>query len=120
LSSVRQVDVPTFSGSFGILPNHVPVLAVLKPGIVAVTEDSGTTQKYFVSSGSVTVNKDSGVQVLAEEACRIEDLDLQAIRDGFKKAQQDFNSAKDEQERAATQISIETYDALQKAVELGI
>merc|ERR1711973_615091 len=30
-ASVKQVDVPSFSGSFGILPNHVPALAVLKP-----------------------------------------------------------------------------------------
>ena len=30
--SVKQVDVPSFSGAFGILPAHVPSLAVLKPG----------------------------------------------------------------------------------------
>ena len=29
-ADVRQIDVPSFSGSFGILPNHVPALAVLK------------------------------------------------------------------------------------------
>lgn len=92
---VRQVDVPSFSGSFGILPLHVPTLAVLKPGVVSVYEESGT-KKFFgeihgqnlfsylwlnfsisVSSGTVTVNDDSSVQVLAEEACPIEDLDIQ-------------------------------------------
>ena len=31
-AAVKQVDVPSFSGSFGILPSHVPSLAVLKPG----------------------------------------------------------------------------------------
>jgi len=120
VAAVRQVDVPTFSGTFGILPNHVPVLAVLKPGIVTVFEESGTVQKVFVSSGSVTVNKDSTVQVMAEEACRLEDLDLNAIREGLKNAQQEFGAAKDEEERAVSQISVDTYDALQKAVELGI
>ena len=29
-ADVKQIDVPSFSGSFGILPNHVPALAVLK------------------------------------------------------------------------------------------
>jgi F-type H+-transporting ATPase subunit delta len=29
-ANVRQIDVPSFSGSFGILPSHVPALAVLK------------------------------------------------------------------------------------------
>lgn len=27
--SVKQVDVPSFSGAFGILPKHVPTLGIL-------------------------------------------------------------------------------------------
>jgi F-type H+-transporting ATPase subunit delta len=60
---VKQVDVPSFSGSFGILPKHVPTLAVLKPGVVTVFEESGDVKKIFVSSGTVTINEDSSVQV---------------------------------------------------------
>merc|ERR1711910_94385 len=67
-ASVKQVDVPSFSGSFGILPAHVASLAVLKPGVVTVYEDDGATKKFFVSSGSITINDDSSVQILAEEA----------------------------------------------------
>lgn len=57
--SVKQIDVPSFSGSFGILPAHVPTLAVLKPGVVTVFENDGSTKKFFVSSGTVTINEDS-------------------------------------------------------------
>merc|ERR1712019_193475 len=46
-ASVKQVDVPSFSGTFGILPDHVPALAVLAPGVVTVFEDSGDTKKFF-------------------------------------------------------------------------
>lgn len=60
---VKQVDVPSFSGAFGILPKHVPTLAVLKPGVVTVYEQSGDTKRIFVSSGTVTINEDSSVQV---------------------------------------------------------
>ena len=70
-----QVDVPSFSGSFGILPAHVASLAVLKPGVVTVYEEDGATKKFFVSSGSITINDDSSVQILAEEAHAVEDLD---------------------------------------------
>lgn len=62
-TAIRQVDVPSFSGSFGILPKHVPTLAVLKPGVVTVYEESGTFKKIFVSSGTVTINEDNSVQV---------------------------------------------------------
>jgi F-type H+-transporting ATPase subunit delta len=118
-ANVRQVDVPSFSGSFGILPMHVPVLAVLKPGIVSVFEEAGP-KKYFVSSGTVTVNDDSSVQILAEEACALEDLDLQAAREGFSKSQQKVNAARDEKERAEALISVEVHEAMVKAIELGI
>lgn len=43
---VKQVDVPSGTGTFGILPNHVPTLAVLKPGVLTVFEDQGT-KKFF-------------------------------------------------------------------------
>ena len=56
--------MPSFSGSFGILPKHVPTLAVLKPGVVTVFENDGAVKKIFVSSGTVTINEDSSVQVI--------------------------------------------------------
>merc|ERR1711963_581574 len=116
-ASVKQVDVPSFSGSFGILPNHVPSLAVLKPGVVTVFEDDGSNKKFFVSSGSISINDDSSVQVLAEEAHPIDRLDAQAIRDGVSKAQADVNAASSERAKAEAQIALECYEALAKALE---
>ena len=43
---VRQVDVPSSTGNFGILAAHVPLLAVLKPGVVTVIGEDGT-KKFF-------------------------------------------------------------------------
>merc|ERR1712154_665216 len=79
-AAVKQVDVPSFSGSFGILPNHVPALAVLSPGVVTVYEDDGEANKFFVSSGTVTINDDSSVQILAEEAHSLDALDASAAK----------------------------------------
>jgi F-type H+-transporting ATPase subunit delta len=58
-ANVKQIDVPSFSGAFGILPNHVPTLAVIKPGVMHVIEGDNSVKKFFVSSGSITVNDDS-------------------------------------------------------------
>ena len=91
--SVRQVDVPSFSGAFGILPKHVPTLAVLKPGVVTVYENDGTQKKVFVSSGTVTVNEDSSVQVLAEEAQPLDLIDASAAREVLSKSQSELASA---------------------------
>jgi F-type H+-transporting ATPase subunit delta len=113
---VKQVDVPSFSGSFGILPNHVPLLAVLKPGVVTVI-GKDSSKKFFVSSGSVTINDDSTVQLLAEEAVFLEDLDSQAAKQGLAAAQQQLASATTEKAKAEALIAIEVHEALAKAVE---
>lgn len=46
-ANVKQVDVPSFSGDFGILADHVPLLAVLKPGVITVTEADNAQKKIF-------------------------------------------------------------------------
>lgn len=116
-ANVRQVDVPTLTGAFGILASHVPTLQVLRPGLVVVHAEDGTTTKYFVSSGSVTVNADSSVQLLAEEVVTLDMLDLGAARANLEKAQSELSGAADEAARAEIQIRIEANEALVKALE---
>jgi len=116
-ADVKQIDVPSFSGSFGILPNHVPSLAVLKPGVVTVYEQDGTNKKYFVSSGSVTINEDSSVQVLAEEAVPIEQLDATQCRQVLSEAQSQLSSANTDVTKAEAEIAVEVGEALVRACE---
>ncbi|KAJ8935979.1 hypothetical protein NQ318_000849 [Aromia moschata] len=115
--AVKQVDVPSFSGSFGILPAHVPTLAVLKPGVVTVFENDGKVNKIFVSSGTVTINDDSSVQILAQEAHPVENLDAAAARDVLSKAQSQLASASTDEAKAEAAIAVEVGEALVKAVE---
>jgi len=75
-TKVRQVDVPSYSGNFGILADHVPILAVIKPGVITVYENEGNAKKYFVAAGTVTMNEDSSLLLLASEAVAVEDLDI--------------------------------------------
>merc|ERR1712055_1143214 len=114
-AAVKQVDVPSFSGSFGILPNHVPALAVLKPGVVTVYEEDGNTKKFFVSSGSVTVNEDASVQILAEEAHALDSLDVNEAKAALQEAQTKASAASGEAENAEAQIAVEVAEEIVKA-----
>ena len=118
-TTVKQVDVSTLSGSVGILANHVPILAALKPGVVAVTDMEGAVKKFFVSSGSVAVNPDSSVQLLAEEAFPVEVLDARAAEEHLNTAKNSLASAKDDVERAEAQIAIDTTEAIIRAATSG-
>lgn len=44
---MKQVDVPTQAGSFGIMPLHVPTIGTLKPGVLNVFEADGSSKKFF-------------------------------------------------------------------------
>jgi len=114
-ASVKQVDVPSLAGSFGILPNHVPALAVLKPGVVTVYEDDGEVKKFFVSSGSVTINEDASVQILAEEAHNIDALDAGEARAALAEAQTAAGAAADDAAKAEAQIAVEVAEEIVKA-----
>ncbi|XP_054730818.1 ATP synthase subunit delta, mitochondrial [Anastrepha obliqua] len=116
-AEVRQIDVPSFSGSFGILAKHVPTLAVLKPGVVQVIENDGKTSKFFVSSGSITVNEDSSVQVLAEEAHKVEDIDVSEAKQLLSQYQSQLNSAASDEAKAEAAIAVECAEALVRAAE---
>ncbi|XP_024060151.2 ATP synthase subunit delta, mitochondrial [Terrapene carolina triunguis] len=116
-ATVKQVDVPTLSGSFGILAAHVPTLQVLKPGVVTVFTEDGTATKYFVSSGSITVNADSSVQLLAEEVATLDMLDLATAKSNLDKALSQLAAAPDETAKVEAQINVEASEALVKALE---
>jgi len=47
---VRQVDISTQAGSFGIVAQHVPTIGTLKPGVLEVFNIDGTVKKYFGKS----------------------------------------------------------------------
>lgn len=55
------------------------------------------------------------MQVLAEEAVPVENLDSSAARDALSKAQQELNSASGEVAKAEAMIAVEVAEALVQA-----
>ena len=63
-AEVDMVEVPGAEGDFGVLPNHSPVMAMLRPGTLIV-ENDGKKQSFELDGGFVDVTPE-GVTVLAE------------------------------------------------------
>lgn len=74
-SAAESVSLPTASGEITILPHHVPLVTVLKPGEVRI-KVPGQEFALAVSSGVVEIRPNSVVYVLAETAERAEHIDL--------------------------------------------
>lgn len=80
-------------------------------------ENDGAQKKVFVSSGTITVNVDSSVQVLAEEAHPLEDIDARSAAEALSAAQSELSSAKDDKARAEAQLAVEIAETIVKAVQ---
>ncbi|CAF2530074.1 unnamed protein product [Rotaria sp. Silwood2] len=69
----------------------------------------------MMSSGSVAVHPDSSVQLLAEEATLLENLDSKAAHDALSEAHRRLGTAKDDKQKAEAQIEIDCAEAAIKA-----
>ncbi len=74
---VEQVDVPGVEGDFGVLANHAPMVATLRPGILTV-HGNGEPQKIVVLGGFAEVSP-QGLTVLGDVAETVEDIDRAMI-----------------------------------------
>ena len=61
---VDAVTIPGVEGDFGVLPNHSPVMAMIREGELIVEKD-GMQRSYALAGGFADVTPE-GVTVLAE------------------------------------------------------
>ncbi|NLI01338.1 MAG: F0F1 ATP synthase subunit epsilon [Chthonomonadales bacterium] len=83
---VRSVRLPGTMGSFGVLPNHAPLIASLTTGAIKVEHDNGDIE-YIAASGGFADVRDNRVTVIADTAERSADIDLARVRAAIERAQ---------------------------------
>lgn len=71
---VDQVDIPGMDGDFGVLADHAPLVALLRPGVLTVRVGSDA-QRLVIFGGFAEVSP-QGLTVLADYATSLEDLDM--------------------------------------------
>ncbi|ROW12447.1 hypothetical protein VMCG_00775 [Cytospora schulzeri] len=104
---VVQVNLPAESGDMGVLANHVPSIEQLKPGLVEIIEESGSSKQYFLSGGFAVVQPDSALSINAVEAFPLEDFSAEAVRAQISEAQKVANGSGSEQDIAEAKIELE-------------
>ena len=113
--SVASVTLPGTEGEMGIYPGHSPILSTLKPGVVTVYKDGGSTDRIFVKGGMVEVNP-QGLTLLAEVAIPMAELDAAALAKQIKNAEEDLADAKQGEAQRKAAETLEHLKALQSAL----
>lgn len=83
---VKMLMATGIEGELGILPGHIPLVTLLKPGPVRVVEKDGTQEVVYVSGGVLEVLPEK-ITLLADSAVRASDLDEAKIEQARKEAE---------------------------------
>src|SRR6187402_2777735 len=70
-----MVIAPGEGGELGILPEHVPLLTRIKPGVIRIRTGEGAEEEVIYVSGGMMEVQPDGVTVLADTSVRAHDLD---------------------------------------------
>merc|ERR1712226_1647113 len=114
---VHQVNIPGAAGDFGILANHVPTVAAMKPGVVSVFEDENTIKKYFVSGGFACIHPSNVADIAAVEAFPVDELDPEAVKSGVEEWTAKLASATEESEKQHAEVALDVHKAMEQALE---
>lgn len=83
---VSEVQIPGSEGDMTVMPDHAPVIATLRPGIVRATGPEGT-QRYAVTGGFAEITGAS-VSVLAERSMPAEPANRAEIEKHLEEARE--------------------------------
>src|SRR5919205_3372077 len=91
----RQVSTRTEVGEIGILANHAPVLAALRPTELRLHLSESETKRYAQAHGWLQVYGNRA-RLLLEEAIAPEDLDAGTLKEQLGDAEQRLSEAEED------------------------
>jgi F-type H+-transporting ATPase subunit epsilon len=91
---VRQVSTRTAVGEIGILANHAPLLASLRPAELRLHTGEGESRRYAQAHGWLQVFGNRA-KLLIEEAIAPEDLDAATLKEQLADAEQRLAEAEE-------------------------
>jgi F-type H+-transporting ATPase subunit epsilon len=105
--SVDQLTLPTQEGEITVLPEHIPLIAVLAPGELVIKQN-GKEIAMAVSGGMIEVRKNE-ITILADTAERAEEIDIARAEEARERAEKlkDEKIRMDETEYAAVAALME-------------
>ncbi len=85
---VMAVTAPSVEGELGILPDHLPLLARMKPGCITLKRGSGE-EHFAVSGGFVEVARNK-ITIMADTAEAAEEIDKKRSEKALKSAEEEL------------------------------
>lgn len=101
-----MVVIPGLDGDIGVLPQHAPLLTLLRPGVIAIYEGEKVLLRIFVDGGFAEVTPER-CTALVSEATPVESLDKASLELEIKNLLEDLEDSKSVDERREADRSLE-------------
>ncbi|TPW26520.1 F0F1 ATP synthase subunit epsilon [Pararhizobium mangrovi] len=98
-SEARQAVIPGSDGEMTVMPDHAPVMTTINPGVVRVTDGSGTEERYVIFGGFADILPAS-CTVLAESAIHVDDANSEQVEGWINEAHERMEKMDSEEEKA--------------------
>lgn len=83
-----EVIIPSYEGEIGILKNRIPLITVLRPGVIKILNEKDRI--FYVEEGTVEFS-DNNLLILTSTAKETKDLDKIKINDIIKETEKKMN-----------------------------
>jgi F-type H+-transporting ATPase subunit epsilon len=113
---VDEVLLPGSEGQLGILPGHIPLLAMLRIGELMIKQGD-EWESFAILGGFVEVQKGGLVSVLADAAEHAEEIDELKALEAKKEAESVLAEKRDEVKFAEASLALEKAIALLKVAQ---
>lgn len=68
---IKQISLPTESGTITVLPSHMPLVTALKPGIVKIIPEKAPTGEFIFSENAISLSVSKGMAFIDGKMVRI-------------------------------------------------
>ena len=112
---VDMVVIPASEGDLGVLPNHAPMIVLLRGGTIAITEGGRVTDRLFVSGGFAEITPER-CTVLADEAIPVGELKADEGQRRLAEAQAEYDGT-DRMNVAALDVAMDRMQSARAMIE---
>ncbi|MCM1112562.1 MAG: ATP synthase F1 subunit epsilon [Muribaculum sp.] len=101
---VEMVEFNTTEGEIGVLPGHIPLTVIVKPGILAITEKDGE-REAALHAGFAEILPE-GITILAEIVEWPEEIDMHRAEEAMSRAKERLASKTPETDVARAETAL--------------
>ncbi|MFA6427365.1 MAG: F0F1 ATP synthase subunit epsilon [Candidatus Magasanikbacteria bacterium] len=92
-NDILQVSIPTTTGEITVLPHHIPLVSVLVAGELKIKDKNGENI-IAVAGGFLEVRSNNEIIILADNAERAEDIDIERAEQARQRAEEQMKQFK--------------------------